>query len=137
MIKSLSITCIFMFINCMNLLSVEYTVTLKKSVIINWGGDPVCNCPEPEYSICNDFYTNKEIYFELDDLLERYYNLKKSYNDRDGHGGKDIYELKKNYKNKIFRIVVKYERCQEDIDDENCREEISYNNHLKSIYSIN
>ena len=135
MIKSLSITCIFMFINCMNLLSVEYTVTLKKSVIINWGGDPACNCPEPEYSICNDFSTNKEIYFELGDLLERYYNLKKSYNDREGHGGKDIYELKKNYKNKIFRIVVKYERCQED--DEYCREKISYNNHLKSIYSIN
>jgi hypothetical protein len=137
MIKSLSITFIFMFLHCINLLSAEYTVTLKKSVIIDWGGDPVCNCPLQEYSICNELYTNKEIYFEIGDIMNKYYTLKKSFEYRDEPGGKDIYELKKKYINKTFRIVVKYERCKEDIYDENCMQQNSYNNHLKSIYSIN
>lgn len=120
-----------------NIYAEEYTVTFKNSLTIYWGGDPVCNCPWPEESYFIDAYSNRSISFaDVNNIINKYYTKQKSFESRDERGGKDIWKLKSAYRNKRFRITIKYERCREDIDDENCRSEVSYNNHLKSIYQI-
>lgn len=114
----------------------EYTVIFKNSVIIYWGGDPVCNCPWPEDAYFLDVYTNKEISFADDkNILSRYYVKQKSFQSSE-RGGKDIWKLKSAYRNKKFRIDIRYERCKEDIEEEGCLSVVTYNNQLKSIYQL-
>jgi hypothetical protein len=137
MLNILTITSMLIVIASSNLYSEEYNVTFKNSLLLYWGGDPACDCPLPEEAIFIEKYTNREIEVADDNyIIKRYYTLQKSFQDEDGRSGKDIWKLKSKYRNKIFRIVVKYDRCLESYRDAYSNCDNFYNNQLKSIYPI-
>jgi hypothetical protein len=120
-----------------NLFSEEYIVTFKSSMIIEYGGDPACDCPWPENSPFIDEYTNREVFIsDNTGIINKYFTLQKSFGYNSEPGGKEIWKLKKQYQKKRYRIVVKYERCRDEIDEDFCQRSVSYNHHLKSIYQI-
>lgn len=136
MINNLKLVCLLTLIFSANIYSNEYRVSFKNNIILLWGGDPVCNCPLPEEAIFIEQRTNREIKIADNSIIERYYTLQKSFN-YDERSGKQMWRLKSKYRNKIFRIVVKYDRCIELNSNEYVNCDIYYNNQLKSIYPIN
>jgi hypothetical protein len=119
------------------LFSTEYTVRLKDQIII-YGEDPPCMCSGSETSYFINIYNNTQLsVFDWDfKIIDKFYSRVKSFPNSEPYG-KDLYRLKKKYKNKLFKIEIRYERCYStrgEGDDESCNDEYIQVNKLKYIY---
>lgn len=121
------------------LISTEYTVRLKDQIII-YGEDPPCMCNGSETSYFINIYNNSQLsIFDWDfKIIDKYYSHIKSFPNSEPYG-KDLYRLKKKYKNKLFKINIRNERCYStrgEGEDESCEDEFIIVNMLTYMYQL-